>query len=74
MKVGEKKTVKIAPEQAYGKDWINEGERIVDASVFATTLTRKVSKDDLQDVIKLTVKKTELGDSGQLPKVGEVLT
>ena len=74
MKVGEKKTVTIAPEQAYGKDWISEGERIIDPSVFDATIVRKVKREDLQDVIKLTVKKSELGTSGQLPKVGEILT
>ena len=69
MKVGDKKTVTIPPEQGYGKDWINEGERIVDPAIFADTIVRKIKREDLQDVIKLTVKKSELGTSGQLPKV-----
>jgi len=74
MKVGESKKVTIAPEDAYGWEWINNGESTVDKKIFDETLIRTIKKSETLDVIKMQVPKATLEQEGQLPKVGDILT
>jgi FKBP-type peptidyl-prolyl cis-trans isomerase 2 len=74
MKVGEKKTLNIKPEQAYGTEWKSEGENIVDIAIFDRELTRKIPLSETKSTIKMEVEKSTLWQEGNLPKVGDVLT
>ncbi len=74
MKVGDRKTIKLSPEEAYGKAYISNGESIVDKKIFDAVLTRTIPLSETQDTIKMSVEKSVLAGSGQLPKVGDILT
>jgi FKBP-type peptidyl-prolyl cis-trans isomerase 2 len=74
MKVGERKTVKLSPEEAYGWAWINNGESVVDKKIFDSVLTRTIPKSETQDTIKMVVETSVIAGNGPLPKVGDILT
>ena len=74
MKVGEKKTLTIKPEQAYGTEWKSEGENIVDIAIFDRELTRKIPLSETKNTIQMEVEKSALGQEGNLPKVGDIIT
>lgn len=70
MKVGEKKTVTIPPEDGYGTDtWIPRGEQTVDIKIFDAILERTVLVTETKDIIKMEVDKKVLEKDGELPKV-----
>ena len=74
MKVGEKKTITLAPEDAYGTEWTDNGESTVDKKIFDDPLIRTIPLSETLDVVPLKVPKATLEQEGQLPKVGDVLT
>jgi FKBP-type peptidyl-prolyl cis-trans isomerase 2 len=74
MKVGEKKTLTLPPEQAYGTEWKSEGESIVDIAIFDRELTRKIPLSETKNTIKMEVEKSVLGQGENMPKVGDTLT
>lgn len=72
MKVGEKKTLTIAPKDAYGeKEEIQES--ILSKSVFDATFTRTIPRSETEDVIRTTVDKNLLGTGADIA-VGKVIT
>ncbi len=73
MKVGEKKTVTIAPKDAYGEEWTSEGENVVNKKLFDPTLERTIPLTETKDTIAMAVPRKVLADQGPLPKVGDVL-
>lgn len=74
MKVGEKKTVVLPPEEAYGGEWIDNGESTVSKNIFDATLIRTIPLSETLDVVKMKVPRATLEQAGELPKVGDVLT
>lgn len=72
MKVGEKKTLVIPPEEAYGTGGT---ERTVDIKAFQDSFTTTTSLDTYKDVIRENVPKKTFTDIGkEIPKVGQTLT
>lgn len=74
MKVGETKSVKIAPEDAYGAEWIDNGESTVDKSIFDDILVRTIPKSQTLDAVPMSVPRENLEqEGGTLPKVGDTI-
>lgn len=73
MKVGEKKTVTIEAKDAYGEDWISQGENVVNKKIFDPTFERKVPLSETKDKITMQVPRKVLEDQGKLPKIGDIL-
>ena len=74
MKIGETKTITIAPEDAYGKDWIDRGEDTVEKKIFDKIIDRTVAIEDTKDIITMDIEKKLLEQSGEELKVGGILT
>ncbi|MDQ1343853.1 MAG: hypothetical protein QG650_573 [Patescibacteria group bacterium] len=72
MKVGEKKTLRIAPEDAYGTKGTEE---IVSRKALEDKFTETVSRDKYKDVFTVNIPETTFKDQGrEIPKVGETIT
>lgn len=74
MKVGETKTITIAPEDAYGRDWIDRGESTVDKKIFNKILDRTVPIEDTKDIITMDVERKLLEQGEGSLKEGDILT
>ncbi|MFZ3233017.1 MAG: FKBP-type peptidyl-prolyl cis-trans isomerase [Patescibacteria group bacterium] len=72
MKVGEKKTLRLPPEEAYGTGGTEE---VVPKKAFDDKFTETVSRDKYQDVVDIQVPETTFKDQGrEIPKLGETIT
>lgn len=72
MKVGEKKTLKIAPQDAYGTGGTEE---VVPKKALEDKFTETVSREKYQDTFTVNVPETTFKDQGrEIPKVGETIT
>ena len=72
MKVGEKKTLTIPPEDAYGTGGT---ERTIDRKAFEDVFTVTVPLEGYKDTIRQPVSKKTFTDLGKvIPKVGETIT
>ena len=69
MKLGERKTLVIAPKDAYGE--LKEQE--VDAKYLQDVFTEVVPRENFKDIITQTVPKSALGESGTDLTVGKVI-
>ena len=73
MKVGEKKTVTIKPEDAYGTDWIPQNDAIVDKKIFAAKVEKTIPRSETLDTIQMKVPLKVLEEQGRAPKLGDIL-
>ena len=72
MKVGEKKTLRIPPEEAYGTGGTEE---VVPKKALEDKFTETVSREKYQDTFDVTVPDSAFKDQGKdIPKVGETIT
>ncbi len=72
MKIGEKKTLTIAPKDAYGEKEQNR-EQIMAKSVFDPTFTRTIARNETEDIVRTTVDKTLLWTGSDII-IGKVIT
>lgn len=70
MKLGEKKTLTIAPKDAYGEAFT---EQEVPAKYLKDVFTQTGSRDDFRDIISQTVPVSALGENGKDLTVGKVI-
>lgn len=71
MKLGEKKTITIAPKDAYGEAFV---EQIVPSKYFQDVFTQAVPVEDFKDTITQSVPLSVLGEQGKTLAVGQVVT
>jgi FKBP-type peptidyl-prolyl cis-trans isomerase 2 len=72
MKVGEKKTLRIPPEEAYGTGGTEE---VVPRKALDDKFSETVPREKYQDVFEVTVPESTFKDQGnEVPKVGETIT
>lgn len=72
MKVGEKKTLRIPPEEAYGTGGT---EQVVPRQALDDKFTQTVSRDKYRETIDVTVPESAFKDQNrEIPKVGETIT
>lgn len=69
MKLGEKKTLTIAPKDAYGE----LKEEQIDAKYLQDVFTEVVPRENFKDIVTQTVPKSALGESGKDLTVGKVI-
>jgi len=69
MKLGEKKTLTIAPKDAYGEP----KEQEIDAKYLQDVFTETVPRENFKDVVIQTVPKSALGENGKDLVVGKVI-
>lgn len=70
MKKGEKKTLVIAPKDAYGEAFT---EQVVPAKYFQDVFTETVPRDNFKDTVTQTVPLSALGEKGKDLVVGKVI-
>lgn len=72
MKVGEKKTLRLPPEEAYGTGGTEE---VVPRKAFDDKFSETVSRDKYQDVVDIEVPESTFKEQGrEIPKLGETIT
>lgn len=71
MKLGEKKTITIAPKDAYGEAFV---EQDVPAKYFQDVFTQTVPVEDFKDTITKSIPLSALGEQGKTLTVGQVIT
>lgn len=70
MKLGEKKTLVLAPADAYGEAFT---EQEIPAKYFQDTFNETVPRDNFKDVVTQTVSVSALGEQGEDLVVGKVI-